>query len=141
MYNKMKTDELTSILRSRGQRVTSQRVVIHDALLELDRHVTADEVHAAVSDRLPNVSAPTVYATLDLFEELGIVRRINLAGGAARYDPRPDDHHHLVCERCGRVEDLDAGVDMARVLRAASRRGFRADHAEVVVYGLCSVCA
>jgi Fe2+ or Zn2+ uptake regulation protein len=137
----MSSSDLINTLHSRGQRVTPQRLVIHDALLELDRHVTADEVHTAVSQRLPNVSAPTVYATLDLFEELGIVRRINLAGGAARYDPRPDDHHHLVCGNCGRVEDLDAGVDMAGVLRAASRRGFHADHAEVVVHGLCSNCA
>jgi Fur family transcriptional regulator, stress-responsive regulator len=137
----MPSIDLPTTLRSRGQRVTPQRLVIHDALVELDRHVTADEVHAAVSERLPNVSAPTVYATLELFEELGIVRRINLAAGAALYDPRPDDHHHLVCVRCGRVEDVDAGVDMTGALRAASRRGFRADHAEVVVYGLCSDCA
>jgi Fe2+ or Zn2+ uptake regulation protein len=137
----MSSADLITTLHSRGQRVTPQRLVIHDTLLELNRHVSADEVHTAVSERLPNVSAPTVYATLDLFEELGIVRRINLAGGAARYDPRPDDHHHLVCANCGRVEDLDAGVDMAGALRAASRRGFRADHAEVVVHGLCSNCA
>lgn len=133
--------DLANILRSRGRRVTPQRLVIHDALAGLDRHATADEVMAAVSERLPNVSAPTVYATLELFEELGLVRRITLAGGPALYDPRPDEHHHLVCSRCGRVEDIDADVDMAAAVRAASRRGFRADRAEVVVRGLCSGCA
>jgi Fe2+ or Zn2+ uptake regulation protein len=133
--------DLSTTLRSRGQRVTPQRLVILDALRELDRHITADEIHAAVSERLPNVSAPTVYATLELFEELGLVRRINLAGGAALYDPRPDDHHHLVCTQCGRVEDLDSGVDLGATIRAASRRGFRPDRAEVVVHGRCARCA
>ena len=137
----MPPSDLPTTLRARGRRVTPQRVVIHEALLALDRHVTADEVHEAVAERLPHVSAPTVYATLELFEELGIVRRIDLTGGAALYDPRPDAHHHLVCTRCGGVEDLDAGVDMDDALRAASSRGFTADHAQVVVHGLCADCA
>jgi Fe2+ or Zn2+ uptake regulation protein len=133
--------KLTATLRARGQRVTPQRLVIHDALRALDRHVTAEEVRAAVAERLPNVSAPTVYATLELFEELGIVRRVNLGGGATLYDPRADEHHHLVCTSCGMVEDLEAGVDTAAAVRAARRRGFRAQRAEVVVHGLCSRCA
>ena len=133
--------QLADTLHSRGQRVTPQRVVIHDALRRLDRHVTADEVHAAVAERLPNVSAPTVDATLELFEELGLVRRLSLGGRAALYDPRAEPHHHLVCTRCARVEDFDAGVDLAGAVRAASRRGFRADHSEVVVHGRCARCA
>jgi Fe2+ or Zn2+ uptake regulation protein len=135
------SQQLATTLHARGQRVTPQRLVIHEVLIASSRHVTADEVHAAVSERLPNVSAPTVYATLELFEELGIVRRINLGGGAALYDPRPDEHHHLVCTSCGAVEDLDAGVDMTAAMRAARRRGFSAQRAEVVVHGLCSRCA
>ena len=136
----MAVQKLMQTLRARGQRVTPQRLVIHDALRALEGHATAEELLDAVSDRLPNVSAPTVYATLELFEELGIVRRIRQGSGADLWDPRGDDHHHLVCERCGRVEDLDAGVDMGAALRAARRAGFAPDHAEVVVHGLCSRC-
>jgi Fe2+ or Zn2+ uptake regulation protein len=132
---------LAATLRDRGHRVTPQRLVIHDALRALDRHVTAEEVLAAVSDRLPNVSAPTVYATLDLFEDLGLVRRIRLGGAAALYDPRLDRHDHLVCSSCGRVEDIDGGVDTAGAVRAARRRGFHAERAEVLVSGLCEICA
>ncbi|MGH2942821.1 MAG: Fur family transcriptional regulator, partial [Solirubrobacteraceae bacterium] len=72
----MAGDELSTALRERGMRVTPQRVVLHRALHELDRHVTADELLDAVADRLPNVSLPTIYATLDLLEELGMVRRV-----------------------------------------------------------------
>lgn len=132
--------DLSEALRGRGQRVTSQRLVINRALRELNRHVTAEEVLAAVSGRLPNVSLPTVYATLDLFEDLGIVRRAAVREGAVLYDPRAEAHHHLVCRRCGRVEDLDAGVDLTPVLRAARRRAFAPDHAELVVTGVCSNC-
>jgi Fe2+ or Zn2+ uptake regulation protein len=133
--------ELAATLRHRGHRVTPQRLVIHDALRALDRHATAEEVLAAVSERLPNVSAPTVYATLELFEELGLVRRIRLGPGAALYDPRPDRHDHLVCSSCGRVEDIDGGVDTAGAVRSARRRGFRPERAEVLVSGLCASCA
>jgi Fe2+ or Zn2+ uptake regulation protein len=133
--------ELTRALRTRGHRATPQRLVIHRALRELDRHVTADEVFALASARLPNVSLPTVYATLELFERLGIVHRVAAGPGAVLYDPRADEHHHLVCRRCGAVADVDVAVDVADLKRAAGRRGFAADRAEVVLSGLCGSCA
>jgi Fe2+ or Zn2+ uptake regulation protein len=132
--------DLGEILRGRGQRVTPQRVVIHDTLRQLGRHVTAEELLGAVCDRLPNVSAPTVYATLELFEELGLVRRIERPG-AALYDPRTDEHHHRICAACGRIEDLDADVDTSAAIVRARRDGFRASRAEVTVSGLCAPCA
>jgi Fe2+ or Zn2+ uptake regulation protein len=122
-------------------RVTPQRVLIHRAVRELDRHVTAEEVLDAVSVRLPNASLPTVYSTLEVLEELGMVRRLAARSGAALYDPRTDEHQHLVCRNCGRVEDLDVPVDSARALRAARKRGFEPSDAELVVSGLCADCA
>jgi Fe2+ or Zn2+ uptake regulation protein len=132
--------ELIASLRARGQRVTPQRLALNRALRELDRHVTAEELRLAVSDRLPGVSAPTVYATLELLEQLGTVRRVPHPG-ADLWDPRPDPHHHLVCRACGAIEDLDAGVDAGRALRAARRRGFRPEGAQLTVTGLCARCA
>jgi len=69
--------ELTALLRARGLRVTSPRLVIHRQLRARGRHVTAEEAHEAVARDLPGISLPTVYATLELFEELGIVRRVH----------------------------------------------------------------
>ena len=133
-------DVLVTALRERGQRVTSQRLLINRALREADRHVTAEEVHAAVSGSLPGISLPTVYSTLDLFEELGILRRINAGGGAVLYDPKESPHHHLVCSRCGVVEDLEQELDLGPALRAAGRAGFAPSSAELVVSGLCASC-
>ena len=133
------SDELKTALRERGMRVTPQRVVVHRALRELDRHVTADELLEAVGDHLPNVSLATIYATLELFEELGMVRRVQRAG-TTLFDPRTDVHHHLVCTRCGAIEDLDSELDTSALERAADRRGFARERIEAVVHGRCAGC-
>jgi Fe2+ or Zn2+ uptake regulation protein len=132
-------DDLATVLHARGMRVTPQRVLLHRALRELDRHVTADELLDAVGDALPNVSLPTIYATLDLLEELGMVRRVQRAG-TTLFDPRTDSHHHLICTSCGSIEDLDSDLDTARLERAAARRGFEHERIEAVVHGRCARC-
>jgi Fe2+ or Zn2+ uptake regulation protein len=120
-------------------RVTPQRIVLHRALRELDRHVTADELLDFVSDRLPNVSLPTIYATLELLEELGMVRRVQRAG-TTLFDPRTDSHHHLICTACGSIEDLDSALDTAMLERAAAKHGFEHERIEAVVHGRCEAC-
>jgi len=133
------SDNLTAALRQRGMRVTPQRVVVHRALQELDRHVTADELLDAVTERLPNVSLPTIYATLELLEELGMVRRVQRSG-TALFDPRTDTHHHLVCSGCGSVQDVASELDTEALERAARHQGFRRQRVEAVVHGLCRDC-
>lgn len=134
-------EELSERLRERGLRATSQRLVMHRLLRERARHVSAEELLAEASDRLPGVSLPTVYSTLELFEELGIVRRVNDGGGTLLWDTRADDHHHLICRRCGRIEDIELPLDLDRARSSARRVGFAPDRAEVVVSGLCASCA
>lgn len=134
----MSTD-LATALRARGMRVTPQRVWVQRALSELDRHVTADELLAAVADRLPNVALPTIYATLELFEELGIVRRVQRAG-TTLFDPRVEPHHHLVCTQCGSIEDLDSELDTLALERAAAGHGFEHERIEALVHGRCARC-
>ena len=133
--------QLTELLRSRGYRVTPQRLAIHRLLRERDRHLTAEEVGEAIAHQLPGTSTPTVYATLDLLSDLGLIRRLRAGTGATLYDSRTASHHHAVCRACGRVEDIDAAPDVAAVTTAAGRRGFDAEQVEVVVSGLCSECA
>jgi Fe2+ or Zn2+ uptake regulation protein len=134
-------DQLSDLLRTEGHRVTSQRLVMYRALREQDRHITADELLLLVAERLPGLSLPTVYATLDLFEELGLVRRLATNRGPVRFDSRTDPHHHTVCRRCGRVDDLSAQVKLGPAVAAARRAGFDAAGAELLVSGLCTGCA
>lgn len=133
-------NDLIERLRARGQRVTSQRLVINRMLRERDQHVTAEEVLGAVTRTLPGTSLPTVYATLELFEELGIVRRVNAGGGAVLFDSRTADHHHLICRTCGAVHDLDAPVELDGALDAARAQGFAPRTASLVVDGVCAAC-
>jgi Fe2+ or Zn2+ uptake regulation protein len=134
-------DDVAATLHEHGYRATSQRIVIAEELERLDRHLSAEEVHAAVADRIPNVSLPTVYATLEVLEECGLVRRIAAGRDRALFDAGDPSHHHMVCRRCGRVEDLTAPAKLSPALAAAADRGFMADGAEIVVRGLCSSCA
>ena len=133
--------DLTTRLRERGQRVTSQRLLIHAALRDLGRHATADEVLGAVSPRLPSVSLPTIYATLELLDELGLVRRVRAGSGPTLWDPRTEPHHHLACRRCGRVDDVNADFDADGPLDAARRAGFEPEGVELLVSGLCADCS
>jgi Fe2+ or Zn2+ uptake regulation protein len=132
--------ELSATLRARGQRVTSQRLILNRTLRELDRHATAEELLRAVDDRLPNLSLPTVYATLELFEELGVVRRIASGSGPVLWDPRPEEHQHFACRRCGRVLDLDVRVRAAAALQAARSAGHAPESAQLLVVGVCDEC-
>ena len=102
---------------------------------------TAEVVFDEVSCRMPGVSLPTVYATLELLEGIGLIHRVASERGAVIYDPRTDAHHHLVCRRCGAIVDVDAPVEAAALLSAARSAGFAPDHAQVVVRGLCADCA
>ncbi len=128
-------------LRERGQRVTSQRLLIHRVLRARDQHLTAEQVLQEVSEGLPGISLPTVYATLELFEELGLVRRVATGSGALLFDSRVSPHAHTVCRDCGAVSDVEFPDVPGRALSVATPDGFLADHAELVIWGRCETCA
>lgn len=134
-------DQLARELRARGLRVTSQRIVIHRALCSQTQHMTAEQVLEKVSNVLPGISLPTVYATLELLEDLGLVRRFGTGSGAVLFDSRVEPHGHTVCRRCGATADLDGSALSEEVAERAAQTGFVPDHAQVVVWGLCARCA
>jgi Fur family ferric uptake transcriptional regulator/Fur family peroxide stress response transcriptional regulator len=133
-------ERVSTALRDAGHRVTSQRLVLFRVLEELGRHASAEEIARASSERLPGLSLPTVYATLELFESLGLATRVDAGGPAALFDPRTDPHAHFACRRCGRVTDVDAAIDAAAAEAAARASGAEPDHVEVVLRGLCADC-
>jgi Fe2+ or Zn2+ uptake regulation protein len=136
-----RTDDLVSLLRARGRRVTSQRLVILRELRRRGRHASAEQIHQAVRAQLPGISAPTVYAVLELLVELGLARKLDVGVGASLYDARLEPHHHMVCRRCGAVEDLDALLDAESAVRSARASGFLPEHTDLVLSGVCGSCA
>jgi Fe2+ or Zn2+ uptake regulation protein len=133
-------DDIRSTLRGHGLRATPQRLAVHGALQALGRHATAEEVLDRVHGSVPGISLPTVYAALELMADLGLALRVH-GGRAVRYDPRSEPHHHLLCERCGAVVDLDAEIDVEPALERVRATGGVATGAEVLVRGRCVDCA
>jgi len=127
-------------LRAAGMRVTSARVAILKAV-RAGTHPGADEVARMVRDRVGHVTIQAVYEALGALTEAGLVRRIEPAGGPARYEGRVgDNHHHIVCRSCGAITDIDCVVGHAPCLEPAQRSGFVIDEAEVTFWGLCDQC-
>ena len=127
-------------LRRHGLQVTAQRLAVLHAV-EQTPHGTADEVADAARSEIGAISRQAVYDALATLAEKGLIRRIQPAGSAARYEDRVgDNHHHLVCRTCGRTVDIDCAVGVAPCLTAAEDHGFQIDEAEVVYWGLCPAC-
>lgn len=127
-------------LRSAGLRVTRQRVAVLQAV-RAGHHLDADQVIAQVRAELGSVSTQAVYDVLHVLTDGGLIRRIEPAGSSALYDERVgDNHHHLVCRRCGAVADVDCAIGAAPCLTPAAAQGFSVDEAEVTYWGLCPDC-
>ena len=133
-------DELTTIFRERGLKITPQRQAIFRALDGSAVHPTAEAVYATVRPEMPNISLRTVYQTLNDLAEMGEIHAIDLGTGSVRFDPNTGTHHHLVCEACGRVHDVE--VDLPRVaVPDADAFGFMVSATEIVFRGRCRACA
>jgi Fe2+ or Zn2+ uptake regulation protein len=133
-------EELTEMFRARGLKVTPQRQCIFRLLHGNDVHPTAEAVFALARTEMPTISLKTVYQTLNDLSEMGELQLLDLGTGATRFDPNVDAHHHLVCERCGKVRDLYADFTKVKVPRGRDQ-GFRLRSAEVVFRGECQECS
>ena len=127
-------------LHERGFRVTAQRLAVLQAVAQ-HPHASADEITAAVREELGDVSVQGVYDALGVLVDVGLLRHIQPAGSAARYEDRVDDnHHHLICRVCGRVVDVDCATGATPCLTASDDQGFEIDEAEVAYWGRCPDC-
>lgn len=132
--------EILERLHEAGGRRTASRQAIVEALVASGSHVTADELASAVQKRFPSVNLSTVYRTLDALEEVGVVHHVHLGHGRAIYHLADEDHQHLVCERCERVEELPQ-KRLRPFVRLLDREfGFEVDQRHFAIVGLCRRC-
>lgn len=128
-------------LRRVGLRVTASRLAVLAALAAGAPHASVDAIVSAVRERLGDGSAQTVYNVLRTFTEAGLVRRIEPAGRPGLYELRVrDNHHHVICRRCGAIADVDCAVGDAPCLTAADDSGYEIIEAEVIYWGRCPQC-
>jgi Fur family ferric uptake transcriptional regulator len=133
-------DDWRAQLRERGYRLTPQRELILAAVERLG-HATPDEVLAAVREHSSAVNVSTVYRTLEVLEELGLVRHAHLSDRSPTYHSVTDhEHFHLVCRNCQRVISVDPDVLTSLQDTLAADHGFDVDVGHLTVFGRCSAC-
>jgi Fur family transcriptional regulator, ferric uptake regulator len=128
-------------LRQRGYRITPQREMIVNAIAHSDRHMTAEGIFDAIQPRSKALNLTTIYRTLDLLVEVGLVSRSDLGNGRTMYtSDQHGPHLHLVCRQCGCVTDAGPTLLAAIDEQLQASFGFDADLQHVSISGLCKFC-
>jgi Fur family transcriptional regulator, ferric uptake regulator len=128
------------MLRAGGYRVTPQRQLVLEAVTKLE-HATPEEIFADVRQIARGVNVSTVYRTLELLEQIGLVTHTHLGHGAPRYHLAADAQHvHLVCQQCERVTQVDPAAVRSLVSSLDAGYGFETDVGHLTVFGRCAQC-
>jgi Fur family ferric uptake transcriptional regulator len=130
------------VLALRGMRVTPQRLMILQVIDEGHGHLTAEQIGDRIRTRFPSIHQGTIYRTLEVLREAGLVSETHLGDRSAVYElVGSHPHHHLVCDNCGQV--IEVGDTMLEPLRAEllNRFGFHARTEHFAIFGLCAACA
>lgn len=133
-------EEIRARFRERGVKVTPQRSAVYQALAERDDHPTAEALYRQVRRRYPMISPNTVYYTLSVLGQAGLVTEVNYWHDRSRFDANLDPHHHMLCLGCRKIQDItDAALDKVRV-PTKERSGFTVTGHRVEFHGFCTAC-
>lgn len=123
-----------------GMKLTHQRLEIFKELLAAKDHPSAESVHKRLQDRMPTLAIDTVYRTLSTFDELGLIKKLHISNDRTLFDSNIDQHHHFVCSRCKKVEDIYwPDFDQTALPEDIDKIGaIQARHLEL--HGVCSEC-
>ena len=136
----MVMQEVTTLLREKGFKVTPQRLAVYDVLCHTTAHPTADMIYSELQPTYPTMSLATVYNTLDILSKVGLVQVLNVGEESFRYDANTTSHPHICCVSCGRVDDVyraDAGDLVEQV---ESETGYAVSGKQLYFYGMCPAC-
>ena len=101
----MDDQELFALFRKNGYKATTQRLAIYNFLISREDHPSADQIYQALKNDYPTISLGTIYKTLDLLEELGLVQKLGFSEDRVRYDPDMELHINMICTKCGKIND------------------------------------
>ena len=124
-------------------RVTKQRKKILDVLISAEQHLLAQDIYQILKDNGSKVGLATVYRTLDLFEEAGIIAKRKFNGDSAYYEINPkqhENHHHLICKGCGKVIEVEELLPQNIEERLREEEGFHVEDLCLQMYGYCEDC-
>ncbi|WP_234121062.1 Fur family transcriptional regulator [Clostridium hydrogenum] len=146
--NKMSSDELEKLknnLKDKGYKLTPQRRAVLDIIIGNEgKHLTAEELYDLVKVECPEIGLATVYRTVQLLEEIGVICTLDLNDGCNRYELVHDNenhqHHHLICTNCGKVTEVEGDLLDALEEKIEKHYNFLIKNHSVKFYGLCSEC-
>ena len=129
-------------LSQQGYRMTPQRLMIIEAIEGASGHVSAEEIYQDIRRRYPGLNLSTVYRTLELLKETGLVTETDMGDGRVRFHSMGHEHHHhLVCSKCGKVIDLDEETLSPLTSVLSDKYGFHADLKHLAIFGRCKGCS
>jgi Fur family peroxide stress response transcriptional regulator len=141
MNDQDRLQKLINLSRERGLKLTPQRMVIFRILSKADQHLTVDEVYQKAKEEHPMLSAATVYRNMEQMVKTGLLSYLGRSGNAMRYDTNLDEHHHFVCDGCGKVDDVYLKkVNYELDVERSPLAEVRIDAAELYLHGVCKDC-
>lgn len=133
--------DIAARLSRKGYRMTPQRIMILEAIEGASGHISAEEIYQDIKRRYPGLNISTVYRTLELLKETGLVTETDMGDGRVRFHSiGHEHHHHLVCSKCGKVIDLGEETLSPLTNVLSEKYGFRADLKHLAIFGHCKGC-
>lgn len=143
----MNDEKVKDLLREKGLKVTSQRLMVLNILsAHGDEHLTVEEIYDLAKEESPEIGLATIYRTVQVLLELHVIEKVTFDDGFARYELNGEEtgsghrHHHAICTQCGKVYSLETDLLDTLEKQVFESLGFEVTDHEVKLYGLCSAC-
>ena len=133
-------ERFKEICQESGLRITHQRLEVFREVVNTPEHPDVEHVFKQIRKRLPTISLDTVYRTLTTLEDHGIISRVDPTGGRIRFDANSEDHHHFICMRCGKIQDIYLKSDECLSSPEEAKQAGKIDSLHIQVRGICNQC-
>lgn len=136
----MKDQELFDLFRDNGFKVTTQRLAIYKYIISRDDHPTTEQIYQALKKDHPTISLGTIYKTLHLLKQLGLIQELGINDGSIRYDPNMQPHINMVCTECGYIDDYESETFNSHWKELISQLDFKPKGQRIDLYYECEKC-
>lgn len=133
-------DVLIKELKANSCKITPQRIAVYQVIKEANDHPNAETVFKKLEPMYPTMSLATVYKSLELFSKLGLIQVINIGENSFRYDGKIEDHQHIICSKCSKIEDLSNTLFEDLILKVQDSSKYKVEKQQLCFYGICSDC-
>lgn len=134
-----KMEDFEKRCRDSGVKITPQRLAVYRELISRKDHPSAEDIYSTLKEKMPGISLPTIYRTLNFLEEKGLIMRVPTIGDKIRYDGEIKPHSHFICKSCNKIFDLEEEAAFEK--KKLEEMGFHSEKCILVCFGLCPECS